>query len=54
MDEFGEGYETFARQAGCNPGKLPLVAVLEGGKECIYSGAGYNVGMADMLLRILG
>lgn len=53
IDEFGEGYEALSYQVGCNPGKLPLVAVLEGGRECVYSGAGYNVGMADMLLRIL-
>lgn len=52
-DEFGEAYGEFSRQAGCNPGKLPLAAVLEGGRECIFSAAGYNVGMADLLLRIL-
>ncbi len=53
-DEFGEGYGAFSGQVGCDAGKLPLVAVLEGGKECVYSAAGYNVGMADLLLRILG
>lgn len=52
-DEFGEGYGAFSRQAGCNPGKLPLAAVVEGGRECVFSAAGYNVGMADLLLRIL-
>lgn len=88
FDDFGDSYETLARQAGRNPGKLPLALILEDGADCdashnadaagradcnvpcnadtaggrdcrdgqlscIYSDAGYNVGMADTLLRIL-
>ena len=52
-DEFAEGYRAFAAQVGRDAGKLPVAAVLEGGRECVYSAAGYNVGMADLLLRIL-
>lgn len=88
FDDFGASYEKLSRQAGRNPGKLPLALILEGGEDCnaphkagmaggadcnephkagtaggrdcqegrfscIYSDAGYNVGMADTLLRIL-
>ena len=74
FDDFGASYEKLSRQAGRNPGKLPLALILEGGADCnaphkagtaggrdcqegrfscIYSDAGYNVGMADTLLRIL-
>lgn len=51
--EFGGEYEALAAAVGQEPGKLPLAVVLDGGLECIYSDAGYNVGMADMLWRIL-
>lgn len=53
LDDFGEIYENFSYQVGRNPGKLPLAVILEGGWNCIYSDAGYNVGMAETLLRIL-
>ena len=53
FDEFGDAYENLSRQTGQNPGKLPLAVVLEQGRDCIFSDSGYNVGMADMLLRIL-
>lgn len=53
FDSFGDPYETLSRQVGRNPGKLPLALILEDGTNCIYSDAGYNVGMADTLLRIL-
>lgn len=53
QEDFGEAYGELSYQAGRNPGKLPLVMVMENGKECVYSDAGYNVGMADPLLRIL-
>lgn len=52
-DDFGESYRTLAKEAGQEPGRLPLAVVMESGSECIYSDCGYNVGMADMLLRIL-
>lgn len=53
FDDFGDSYEALSYQVGRNPGKLPLAVILEGGANCIYSDCGYNVGMADMLLRIL-
>ncbi len=53
LDDFGETYRQFSRQVGRNPGKLPLAAVLDGGRVCVYSDAGYNVGMADTLLHML-
>ncbi len=53
LEDFGEAYGALAYQAGRNSGKLPLAVVLEDGKECVYSDAGYNVGMADLLLRVL-
>ena len=53
LEDFGEAYGALAYQAGRNPGKLPLAVVVEDGKECVYSDAGYNVGMADLLLRVL-
>ncbi len=53
FDDFGESYEKLSRQVKRVPGKLPLALVLQDGKECLFSGSGYNVGMADMLLRIL-
>lgn len=52
-DDFGKQYETLAYQVHRNPGKLPLAVITDNGKESIYSDAGYNVGMADVLLRIL-
>lgn len=53
LDNFGEAYEEHSHQVGKAAGKLPLAVVLEAGTECVYSDAGYNVGMADMLLQIL-
>lgn len=52
-DDFGRQYEALAYQVHRNPGKLPLAVITENGKESIYSDAGYNVGMADVLLSIL-
>lgn len=53
LDDFGENYRKLAERAGQEIGKLPLALILEGAEECIYSDAGYNVGMADALWRIL-
>lgn len=53
LDDFGEHYETLARSVGREVGKLPLALVLNGEGVCIYSDAGYNVGLADMLWRVL-
>lgn len=53
FEEFGEAYEKISLQTGNTPGKLPLAMIMENGQDCIFSNSGYNVGMADMLLRIL-
>lgn len=53
LDDFGENYRKLAETVGREVGKLPLAVVLEAGQECIYSDAGYNVGLADILWRIL-
>lgn len=53
LDDFGENYRRLAEAAGQEPGKLPLAVILNGQQECIYSDAGYNVGLAHMLYKIL-
>ena len=53
LDDFGGNYEKLAELVGREPGRLPLAVVLEGGTECVYSDAGYNVGLADMLWKVL-
>ncbi len=53
LDDFGENYRRLAEAVGQEPGKLPLAVILNGQQECIYSDAGYNVGLADMLYKIL-
>lgn len=53
LDDFGENYRRLAEKVGQEPGKLPLAVVLNGQQECIYSDSGYNVGLADMLYKIL-
>lgn len=53
LDDFGGNYEKLAELAGREPGRLPLAVVLEDGAECVYSDAGYNVGLADMLWKVL-
>ena len=53
LDDFGEDYKTLAESLGQEAGKLPLAMILEGGRECVYSDAGYNVGLADTLGKIL-
>ncbi len=53
LDDFGDNYRALAENVGRKPGKLPLAVVLENGNQCVYSDAGYNVGLADILWRIL-
>lgn len=53
LDDFGVNYHNLAQAVGQEPGKLPLAVILNGQQECIYSDAGYNVGLADMLYKIL-
>ena len=53
LDDFGDHYKALAKAVGREVGKLPLAVVAEAGQECIYSDAGYNVGLADMLWKVL-
>lgn len=56
LDDFGDNYRHLAETVRQEPGKLPLAVILNGQQECIeciYSDAGYNVGLADMLYKIL-
>lgn len=52
-DTFTENVNTLARRMYVDPEKLPLILVMNGELNCIYASSGYNVGTADMLLRIL-
>jgi len=45
--------DIIAQDAGQNAGVLPLALIVRKGPECLYSEAGYRVGLADMLLKIL-
>lgn len=51
-DSFQENVNLLGRRMYVDPDKLPLIIVVENGNG-IYAQSGYNVGTADMLLRIL-
>lgn len=51
--DFGEDYKRLAQSVETDAAKLPLTMILEKGPECIYSDCGYNVGLANILYRIL-
>ncbi len=51
--DFGEDYKALAEEIGLTPGRLPMAMVLEAGLTSVYGDAGYNVGLADMLYRVL-
>lgn len=53
VDEFGADMETLARRMYLEPGKLPLIVIVDQEMRGIYGIAGYNVGSADMILKIL-
>ena len=53
LGDFSQIYEKLAEDLGQERGKLPLVMIVDGGRECIYSDAGYNVGQADILWKFL-
>ena len=52
-DTFTENVNTLGRRMYVDPEKLPLILVTSGELNGIYATSGYNVGTADMLLRIL-
>ena len=45
--------ETLARRMYLEPGKLPLIIIVDQEMKGIYGVAGYDVGSADMILKIL-
>ena len=53
VDDFGADMDALARRMYLEPGKLPLIVIVDQGMRGIYSVAGYNVGSADMILKIL-
>ena len=53
FDEFGADMEVLARRMYLEPGKLPLIVIVDRQMRGIYGVAGYNVGTADMILKIL-
>lgn len=53
LDEFGADMEVLARRMYLEPGKLPLIVIVDQEMKGIYGVAGYNVGTADMILKIL-
>lgn len=52
-DEFGPDMETLARRMYLEPGKLPLVVIINPSMAGVYGVAGYNVGTGDMVLKLL-
>lgn len=52
-DSFDENTNTLGRRMYVDPEKLPLIIVTSKGLNGVYATSGYNVGTADMLLRIL-
>lgn len=52
-DEFGADMSVLARRMYLEPGKLPLIVIINENMMGIYGSAGYNVGTADMILKIL-
>ena len=53
LNDFGTRYQQLTRYVGQEIDKLPLSLIVTPVGDCIYSDAGYNVGLADILLRIL-
>lgn len=52
-DDFHENVNTLGRRMYVDPDKLPLVLVLNDGLCGVYASSGYNVGLADILIRII-
>ena len=52
-DTFTANVDTLGRRMYVDGSKLPLIIVTDGELNGIYATSGYNVGTADMLLRIL-
>ena len=51
-EAFGPEMEAIARRMYQEPGKLPLVIATDDRQNALFAGSGYNVGLAELLLRI--
>lgn len=52
-DDFRENVSSIARRMYVDPDKLPLIVVTKPGLNGIFATSGYNVGMGDLLIKIL-
>lgn len=52
--DFGEDAPAVAKSIRQEQDKYPLVMVVQRGSHAVYSFCGYNVGMADLLIKITG
>lgn len=52
-DDFRENVSSIARRMYIDPDKLPLIVVTKPGLNGIFATSGYNVGMGDLLIKIL-
>lgn len=53
-DDFQENINILGRRMYVDFEKLPFVLITDGSLNGIYAATGYNVGMADMIMKILG
>lgn len=53
VDDFDRNMSGLARRMYLEPGKLPLIVLVDEKLTGIYGTAGYNVGTADMILNLL-
>ena len=52
-DDFRENVSSIARRMYVDPDKLPLIVVTKPGLNGIFATSGYNVGLGDLLIKIL-
>lgn len=52
-DDFKENVNTLGRRMYVDPDKLPLVVVMNNGLTGVYACSGYNVGVAELLIKIV-
>lgn len=52
-DDFKENINTIGRRMYVDPDKLPLVVVMNKGLTGVYACSGYNVGVAELLIKIV-
>lgn len=53
LDDFGEEMQTLARRMYLEPGRLPLAVLVSPDMVGVYGVAGYNVGVGDMILKLM-